>query len=115
MEVLFLHFFYYDAEISLFPVLVGLDMLGVGGGVVEAGGVEHLELLVGEAVHRLHRVFLLRPVDVVTFDGKPANEDRDGVAHNDNFNYFPLSSKSSNFDNNADDNNLTCHSMLRQR
>ena len=54
-------------------------MLGVGGGVVEAGWVEHLELLVGEAVHRLHRVFLLRPVDVVTFDGKPANEDRDGV------------------------------------
>ena len=56
------------------PVLVRLDVLGTGGGVVEAGWVEHLELLVLQGAHRTHRVFKLGEVDIVTLESEPGNE-----------------------------------------
>ena len=56
------------------PVLVGLNVPGAGVGIVEAGDVEHLELLVLQRAHRLHRILLLREVDVVALESKSANE-----------------------------------------
>ena len=56
------------------PVLVRLDVLGACSGVVEAGGVEHLELLVLEGAHRTHRVFHLGEVDIVALESEPGNE-----------------------------------------
>ena len=56
------------------PVLVRLDVLGTCGRVVEARGVEHLELLVLEGAHRTHRVFHLGEVDVVALESEPGNE-----------------------------------------
>ena len=56
------------------PVLVRLDVLGAGGGVVKAGRVEHLELLVLQGAHRTHRVFKLGEVDIVTLESEPGKE-----------------------------------------
>ena len=55
-------------------VLVSLDMRGAGVGVVKAGHVEHLELLVLEGAHRTDRVFHLGEVDIVTLESEPGNE-----------------------------------------
>ena len=55
-------------------VLVGLNVRGAGVGVVEAGHVEHLELLVLQAAHRLHRVLHLGEVHIVTLESEPGNE-----------------------------------------
>ena len=55
-------------------VLVCLDVRGASVGVVKAGHVEHLELLVLQAAHRLHRVLDLGEVDIVTLEGEPGNE-----------------------------------------
>ena len=60
-----------DEIIRLVLVLVGLDVRRAGVGVVEAGDVEHLELLVLQTAHRLHGVLLLRPVHIVALEGKP--------------------------------------------
>ena len=60
-----------DEIIRLVPVLIGLDVRCAGVGVVEAGDVEHLELLVLQSAHRLHRVLLLRPVHIVALEGEP--------------------------------------------
>merc|ERR1719327_1616905 len=75
-----------DEIIRLVPVLVGLDVRSAGVGVVEAGDVEHLELLVLQTAHRLHGVFLLRPVHIVALEGEPATisgDEHDASSHDD--------------------------------